>query len=172
VGCLTIQAADATTTPPTPQLDICYPICSQDSDCQGRKCDVASGLCADTAPTGDPVGAHCMTNADAGTSNCAGGCLPIGSAAGGTTVAANVCTMYCVVGSLNSCNWVGAGVSLTSGGAHGVCALASSNAQAGDIGFCTQECDTAADCSDQADPGVTCDLSAMSAVGHGFCSWN
>jgi hypothetical protein len=173
VGCLTIQAADATTTPATPQVDICYPACSQDSDCPaGRKCDLGNALCADTVPAGDPVGSHCATNADAGTSNCAGGCLPIGSAAGGTAVAANVCTNYCVVGNLNACNWVGAGTSLMSGGgAHGVCALADPNAQVGDMGFCSQECDTAADCSDKVDPGATCDTSAMSTIGHGICSW-
>ena len=172
VGCLTIQSADTTTTPATPQIDICYPVCSQDSDCPGRKCDLASALCADTASPGDPLGAHCTIDPDAGTSSCAGGCLPIGSAAGGTAIAATFCTNYCVVGNLNSCNWVGAGTSLTSGGTHGVCALASGNAQVGDIGYCTQECDTATDCSDKTDPGVSCDTSVMSTVGHGFCSWN
>jgi hypothetical protein len=171
VGCLTIQSADTTTTPATPQIDICYPICSQDSDCPGRKCDLGSALCADTAPAGDPVGSHCTIDPDGGASSCAGGCLPIGSAAGGTTTVASICTNYCVIGNLSSCNWVGAGSSLMSGGAHGVCALASGTAQVGDVGFCTQECDTAADCNDKTDPGVTCDTSAMSAVGHGFCSW-
>jgi hypothetical protein len=172
VGCLTIQEADATTTPVTPQIDLCYPVCSQDSDCPGRKCDLGSALCADTPPAGDPLGSHCAIDPDAGTSSCAGGCLPIGSASGGTTAIASICTNYCVVGNLNACNWVGAGTSLTSGGTHGVCALASGNADVGDIGYCTQECDAANDCHDQADPGVVCDTSAMSAVGHGFCSWN
>jgi hypothetical protein len=171
VGCLTIQAADATTTPPTPQLDICYPICSQDSDCPGRKCDLGSALCADTASPGDPLGSHCTVDPDGGASSCAGGCLPIGSGTG-TAIAASFCTMYCVLGNLNSCNWVGAGTALTSGGTHGVCALASSDAQPGDVGFCTQECDAVSDCNDKTDPGSTCDTSAMSAVGHGFCSWN
>jgi hypothetical protein len=172
VGCVTIQAADATTTPATPQVDICYPVCSQDSDCPaGRKCDLGSSQCADTAPTGDPLGAHCVSDPDAGTSNCAGGCLPIGSAAGGTAIAASVCSMSCVVGNLNACNWVGAGVSLSGGGTHGVCGLAASNAQAGDLGYCVQLCDAVADCSDKTDPGGTCDTSAMSAIGHGFCSF-
>ena len=75
------------------------------------------------------------------------------------------------VGDCGRSHWVGAGASLMSGGAHGVCALASGNAQVGDVGFCTQECDSATDCSDKTDPGATCDTSAMSAVGHGFCSW-
>jgi len=165
VGCLTI---DSTTTPTT---DICNPICSQDTDCPtGRHCDLASSLCADTAATGDPLGTHCTVNADSGASSCAGGCLPIGSAAGGTV--ANFCTMLCVVGTLDACNWVGTGSALTSGGVHGVCALSSADAQIGDIGFCSQECDTAANCTDQTDSaGLTCDTSAMSVIGHGICSW-
>ena len=166
VGCLTI---DSMTTPTT---DICYPVCSQDSDCPtGRKCDLSESLCADTAATGDPLGSHCTADPDGGASSCVGGCLPIGSAAGGNSVVANVCTMFCVVGNLNACNWVGSGTALTSGGAHGVCALASSNAQVGDIGFCSQECDTITDCSDKTDTGGTCDTSLMSTIGHGICSW-
>lgn len=166
VGCLTI---DSSTNPTT---DVCYPVCSQDSDCPtGRKCDVADSLCGDTAAPGDSLGTHCATDADSGTSNCAGGCLPVGSSAGGTATVANFCTMLCVVGNLNACNWAGAGASLTSGGVHGVCALASSTAQVGDVGFCSQECDTAADCSDKTDTGGTCDTSIMSTIGHGICSW-
>jgi hypothetical protein len=41
----------------------------------------------------------------------------------------------------------------------------------GDIGFCTQECDTAADCSDKTDPGETCDTSNLSVIGHGTCGF-
>jgi hypothetical protein len=166
VGCLTI---DATTTPTT---DVCFPVCSQDSDCPaGRKCDVGNSLCSDTAPTGDPLGTHCVSNPDASATTCAGGCLPLGSPAGGTATIASFCSMFCVVGNLDACNWVGAGSSLSSGGAHGVCALSSANAQIGDIGFCSQECDTAANCSDQTDTGLTCDTSNMSTIGHGICSW-
>jgi hypothetical protein len=165
VGCLTI---DSTTVPTT---DFCDPLCSQDSDCpSGRHCDLSNGLCADNAPTGDPLGAHCTADPDGGASSCAGFCLPIGSAAS-TTPVANICTMACVVGNLNACNWVGAGTSLMSGGTHGVCALAGMSAMVGDVGFCAQECDATADCSDKTDPGVTCDTSLMSTIGHGICSW-
>jgi len=166
LGCVTIDDTAS------PTLDICYPICSQDSDCPtGRKCDLGSSQCTDTPRTGDPLGTHCTRDPDGGASSCAGGCLPIGGAAGGTTAVASFCSMLCVVGNLQSCNWVGAGMSLASGGVHGVCALAAAGAMPGDIGYCTQECDTASECRNQTDPGVTCDVSAMSAVGHGFCGW-
>jgi hypothetical protein len=167
VGCLTI---DATTTPTT---DICFPVCSQDRDCPtGRVCDLAEGLCADTPTPGDPLGTHCTVAADGGTDSCAGFCLPISAGTATTsTRVASFCSILCVVGSLDACNWAAAGASLTSGGSHGVCAIAGQNAQVGDIGFCTQECDTAANCSDQSDPGVTCDTSLMSTIGHGTCNW-
>jgi hypothetical protein len=170
VGCLTLIDADATTTPPTPQLDVCLPICSQDSDCPGRKCDVGTGFCGDTAAPGDLLGSHCTIDPDGGASTCAGACLPIGGAMPGTR-AASFCSMLCVLGSTNSCNWVGAGASLTSGGPHGVCALGAGNAEIGDIGFCTQECDTVADCSDKTDTGGMCDTTYMADIGHGYCSW-
>jgi hypothetical protein len=166
VGCLTL---DATTTPTT---DICYPVCSQDSDCPtGRKCNLADSLCADTPSTGDPLGTHCVVDPDASTTTCAAGCLPLGSGTDGGGQVASFCTMLCVVGNLEACNWAGAGVPLSTGGAHGVCGIAAQNAQIGDVGFCTQECDAVTDCSDKTDPGVSCDTSLMTTIGHGICSW-
>jgi hypothetical protein len=166
VGCLTI---DPTTTPTT---DVCYPVCSQDSDCPtGRVCNLADSLCSDTPSIGDPLGAHCVSNPDASTTTCAAGCLPLGSGTDGGGQVASFCSMLCVVGNLDACNWADASVALTSGGAHGACAIAAVIAQPGDVGFCTQECDKAADCSDQTDPGVSCDVTLIKTVGHGICSW-
>jgi hypothetical protein len=168
VGCFPY---DATTTPTT---DLCYPLCSQDSDCPtGRKCDLGNGLCSDTPPAGDPLGTHCAVDPDASTTTCAGGCLPLGSSTDGGGQVASFCSMFCVVGNLDACNWAGAGVPLSTGGAHGVCLIAAGNAQVGDVGFCTQECDAVTDCSDKTDPGVTCDTdtSVMTTIGHGVCNW-
>ena len=150
--------------------DYCRPLCTQDSDCPGRKCNLADSLCADTAATGDPLGTHCVSDPDSGASSCASFCLAVGGASGGTTAAANFCSIPCVIGNLNACNAAGTG-SLSSGGAHGVCAFSDMTAMQGDIGFCAQECDTAADCTDKTDTGVMCDTSVMSVINHGICSW-
>lgn len=50
----------------------CRPACRDDTDCKPRFCDLATGLCSDTAKTGDPIGAACDPNNSA----CAGGCVP------------------------------------------------------------------------------------------------
>jgi hypothetical protein len=92
--------------------------------------------------------------------------LRIGS---GTVVTASFCTRRCVFGQLNGCNWVGTGMSLTTGGAHGICGLGGADSDTGDQGYCAQLCETAADCSDKVDPGLTCDTTAMMAVQHGIC---
>lgn len=154
VGC---QVVDATTL-----AALCRPICSQDSDCPAnRKCDLGTAVCMDAASAGDPVGAHCVADPDASTT-CAGLCLSVGGMA-------SFCSMPCVLGNLQGCNWVGQGVALA-GGAHGVCALSSATADVGDVGFCSQECDTVNDCLDRVDPGAFCDMTDVTIVGHGICN--
>ena len=146
-------AADDAGLPPA----FCSPTCSQDSDCGTRKCDPANSVCVDTPTAGAALGTKCTTTAD----TCAGGCIPL--------TKAQYCTQACVLGSINQCNHTAG--SLASGGAHGLCALAQTNAQAGDLGFCSQECETVADCSDKTDLGGTCDTSVKPTVGHGVCTW-
>lgn len=149
--------------------DVCLPTCSQDSDCPtNRKCDDRYAVCVDTKTAGDAAGAHCAYDAN-GTAakTCAGLCLPIGD---GNKLVASFCTRRCVYGSLNACNFVAKASSLTTGGAHGACILGDDKADIGDQGFCVEQCDTANQCSDKADPGVACDTSVME-LGHGFCSW-
>ena len=148
--------------------DFCLPTCSQDVDCPGtRKCDLQFNICVDIAPTGDRMGTHCTVNATAGTSNCAGTCLQFGTA---TMVNQSVCSSRCVLGELGGCNWVDQTMSVADG-THGVCAFSSgANAFAGDLGFCTPECDGNAGCIDTADQAI-CDLSIVTDVGHGGCSF-
>ena len=52
----------------------CRPACGRDLDCAPRTCDIATGLCGDSAPSGDPIGSSC----DATSSKCAGGCIAHG----------------------------------------------------------------------------------------------
>jgi len=149
----------------------CIPTCSQDVDCPpGRKCDPRSTQCVDTTPVGDPLGAHCPYGPDASADPCAGSCLPLPNVAG-TALAASFCSQPCVIGAINQCNHTSG--SLATGGAHGLCYLSIDNASVGDTGYCVQECETAADCSDQIDPGLTCDttIKPLAPGLHGVCTW-
>jgi hypothetical protein len=155
VACVQGAATDAGLPPA-----FCEPICSQDSDCAGgRRCDPASSVCVSTTPTGAALGTKCTPTAD----TCAGACVPLTNA--------SYCTQPCVIGPLSipQCNHTAG--ALGAGGAHGLCGLSSATAESGDIGYCTQECETVADCSDRTDPGGTCDTSIKPAAGHGICSW-
>ena len=147
--------------------DFCLPTCSQDSDCAPRKCDLQFNICVDTPTAGDKVGAHCTVDTTANTTNCGGTCLQFGTA---TAVTAAMCSARCVLGELGACNYVDQTMSVA-GGTHGVCAYGSAgNAFSGDLGFCTPECDSNADCPDTIDH-ASCDLTIVNDVGHGACSF-
>jgi hypothetical protein len=146
---------------------VCLPVCSQDSDCStGRICNPRLGVCSDTAPAGDPLGAHCNPDPDAGANTCASGrCAAITE--DGMTISASFCSMPCVFLSKSACGHTDGALGT---GSHGFCALTSSQtASAGDLGSCVQECETTADCLDQAEPGAACDLSVKADIGHGLC---
>jgi hypothetical protein len=151
----------------------CLPVCSQDKDCPaGRKCDDATAACVDMPTAGKELGSHCTYSPNSmGPGECAGACLGLGGTAASTTPIASFCTRTCVAFQLDNCNWVGAGTSLATGGPHGVCFPLDQNGTAGDLGICFPLCDTAADCADQSDPMLTCDLSGMAQIGHGVCQW-
>ncbi|HXI59284.1 MAG TPA: hypothetical protein VNO55_24625 [Polyangia bacterium] len=162
VACETLGASDDGGV----SQDICIPVCSQDSDCpSGRKCDERFSVCVDTPNAGAPLGTHC--DPMAATSTCAGGCLPVGM---GTTMYSSFCTRRCVFGFVDVCNWVDKPMSLATGGPHGVCVFVGANSDVGDEGFCSQQCDTPADCTDQTDPMLSCDTT-ITQLGHGFCAW-
>jgi hypothetical protein len=152
VACFQGSATDAGLPPA-----FCTPTCSQDSDCGTRKCDPATSLCVDTPNPGGALGTKCNPMMDM----CAGVCVPLAKA--------QYCTQPCVFGSINQCNHTAG--ALTTGGPHGLCVLSKTGSQAGDFGFCTQECETVADCSDKTDPGGTCDTTLKTTLGHGYCSW-
>jgi hypothetical protein len=154
-------------------VSFCIPLCGSDTDCPtGRHCDVSSGYCTPSPKTGSPTGTACMAPADGGVDSCKGFCLGIGS--GGTTVTARFCSQACVLGSANACNIAAGTTSLAPAGSHAGCVLSVSGAQLGDLGYCTQECDTVTDCLDKTDPNGMCDTSFTSGTTiapHGFCTW-
>jgi Cys-rich repeat protein len=154
-------------------VDLCVPLCGSDTDCpSGRHCDANSGYCTATAKTGSPLGTACMAPVDGGADSCKGFCLAIGS--GGTTVTARFCSQACVFGTANACNIALGTASLAPAGSHGGCLYTASGAMPGDVGFCTQECDTVAECLDKTDPTGMCDTSIASGTTiapHGFCTF-
>jgi len=154
-------------------VSFCVPLCASDTDCPtGRHCDASSGYCTPTPKSGSPLGTACMAATDGGVDSCKGFCLAIGS--GGTTVTARFCSQACVLGAANACSLAGGSTSLAPAGSHGGCVLSSSGAQLGDVGFCTQECDTATECLDKTDPNGMCDTSftaGTTIAPHGFCTW-
>jgi Cys-rich repeat protein len=169
VGCASLSDGAGAVT-----VDVCVPLCAVDADCpSGRRCDQGTGLCTATPKAGDPLGAACSPPGDGGTNTCAGLCLPVGAGAGGTAVAARFCSQPCVLGSPTACN-LAIGTTPLAGASHGGCVLITTGGQLGDVGFCAQECDTAADCLNKRDPGGMCDvsISAGSPIApHGFCTW-
>jgi hypothetical protein len=79
-----------------------------------------------------------------------------------------------VLGSANACNLALGTTSLAPAGSHGGCLYSATGAVAGDVGFCTQECDTTADCLNKTDPNGMCNTTVSSGTAiapHGFCTW-
>jgi hypothetical protein len=140
----------------------CVPICESDADCGTRKCDLASGLCADVLTPGAPIGSPCTADTD-----CAGRfCFAFDPAPDASS--AGVCTAICRLGSLGCKFRVGA---LDAGPPVGACLLSTPDADIGDVGICAQLCDSVNDCSTN-DPRWTCRLDVMvqAAFQHlGYC---
>jgi hypothetical protein len=141
----------------------CVPICESDADCGTRKCDLASGLCADFVTPGAPIGSPCTADAD-----CAGRfCFEFDPAPDAAS-SAGVCTAICRLGSLGCKFRVGP---LDAGAPVGACLLSTPTADIGDVGICAQLCDSVHDCSTN-DPRWTCRLDAtvFTAFQHlGYC---
>jgi hypothetical protein len=139
---------------------LCVPVCGQDTDCpSARKCDFATGVCADTLTTGGQLGSYCTNG-----SMCAGTCITVNGAAGGT---GHVCSTLCVLGRIDGCNFT-AGALDAGSGVHGSCRFSPRLSAAGDVGHCAEQCTTTADCLDTTDPGTYC----RNVTGPGYCSWS
>jgi len=112
-------------------LGYCRPACRSDLDCGTRVCDLRTGLCADTAPAGDPIGSAC----NPAEPTCSGGCVDHGS---DWAECSGVCRL----------NTPGCGQASSSGPPYDFwCFLDPSNRGGeGDLGYCTHTCDCNDDC--------------------------
>lgn len=129
------------TQPPSdrPNLGLCTPRCQSDENCDGMRCDLASGFCSVFPATQRfPIGAACTAATE-----CQGGiCF---APFPGTE---RVCTAFCTLGA-PGCGFDGNESTIEAG-----CVLAQVPGESdGDRGLCLELCDTAADCQ-QAD--ATC----------------
>jgi hypothetical protein len=110
----------------------CRPSCRGDLDCGSRFCNLATGLCADRAATGDEIGAECEPDATAAT--CAGGCIEHGPSYA-------ECSGVCSYGT-PGCGQAGDDAPFDS-----YCYLDPTGASgAGDLGYCAKACDCDEDC--------------------------
>jgi hypothetical protein len=144
-----LQLSDTDTS-----LGVCIPTCTNDAGCgTGRYCDLNTGLCVGTKPTGKAIGEACdgtQNGADCASGTC------VQFTAGSADV--SFCSGNCTLGILDNC-----GYDPASGQPRNVACLEPQFAQAaaGDIGFCVSLCDVAADC---AQAGWICEpLSAAGA---------
>jgi hypothetical protein len=138
----------------------CLPQCGSDEDCEGRRCDLARGVCTDTAPEGLPIGARCD-----GADQCSGGrCVAFGPDQG-------FCSALCVLGQPVGCGY---GLSADPREAGCVRPLLSgflSSEGVGDVGFCGELCNVDADCT-QVDRGWFCleiENGPATIGGFGYC---
>jgi len=130
----------------------CAPSCGSDADCKGRKCDLASGYCADTT-TGTgvlPLGAACDPNLMP--DHCTGACVTF---LGGLSLCSGLCSL----------GTIGCDQSQSSPTPSVACDIPSSTtATTGDSGYCGPLCDCDADC---LYPGFVCEPLPQVAQAYG-----
>jgi hypothetical protein len=116
----------------------CAPACHDDAGCAPGFCNLATGLCQDAKPRGEPIGAGCTVNEE-----CAGGvCFAL---RGGPSV----CTGLCTFGSVGGC-----GFAQDAPERDAACLDTALDDNAGP-GLCTELCDTDDDC-EQRSAGWVC----------------
>jgi hypothetical protein len=107
----------------------CRPSCRSDVDCAPRQCDLGTGLCADKAPTGDPIGSSCDVNG----AGCAGGCIAQGGSFAECSGVCSYLTQGCGQNSDPPIDYFCGIGSITTAGP-------------GDLGYCAKVCNCDADC--------------------------
>lgn len=124
---------------------VCHPFCTTDSDCKSDHfCDRSMGLCLTEPTDGLAFGASCAP----GSAECQGECIAVGEE--------SLCTHRCVLGSIENCG---------DEEHDGVCFLADTDESVGDVGFCSELCNTDSDCS--AD-GFSCEHFEDSSIDDAF----
>lgn len=117
-------------------ITACQPNCASDDDCTGGFCNIGTGFCQSTKPSGLAVGSSCKPGMMP--DPCAGMC--IGDSAGTFSLCSGICTF----GVLGGCGWNGTGKA--DAGCLFVPRYVKSSPDAGDLGYCGQLCDCNADC--------------------------
>jgi hypothetical protein len=139
----------------------CFPFCADDSECGTRKCDIGSGQCVDTLPTGLPIGSGCTANVMP--DPCNGVCAPLEN---GTGPVPGLCTALCRYGRLEGCGYRVGALDASSSVAAACAIPGSQDDDIGDIGLCLQLCDADGDC---LAPDFACELAAVPRWQHGVC---
>ncbi|HVU03984.1 MAG TPA: hypothetical protein VHE30_19630 [Polyangiaceae bacterium] len=107
----------------------CRPACQNDGECAPRHCNLSTGLCADLAPTGSPIGAACTPSV-----SCTGGCLE-------HNASYSECSGACTLGA------VGCGENRDDGPPYDTyCLIEPRGSGLGDLGYCAKLCDCDSDC--------------------------
>lgn len=124
----------------------CRPFCQFDGDCPSGHCDRQVGVCLADAPAQQPLtfGSNC----DPSSPTCDGVCLQLGTNA-------SICSNRCVFGTATECAVDGASPLA------GVCAYPASEANPGNLGYCTPLCDCNSDC---VASGFVCDAFSSTAT--------
>jgi hypothetical protein len=136
--CLSAAALGDEEPTQEPGFGVCAPRCQSDAGCNGRRCDLSTGLCTDEPRAGDPIGAAC----DEPETCAAGLCL------GATAQSSGLCSAFCTVG-VDGCGFDGSEPTIGA-----ACLLPQVPSEgAGDRGLCFELCDVAEDCTE---PGFTC----------------
>ena len=117
-------------------ITACQPTCASDEDCGDGFCNIGTGLCQASQPTGLEVGSACAP--DAMPDPCAGTCI------GDSDGTFSLCSGICAFGVLGGCGWNGEGK------ADAACLFVPRYVKeapdSGDLGYCGQLCDCNDDC--------------------------
>jgi hypothetical protein len=121
----------------------CNPQCHNDADCDGRRCDLASGACVDSIVGSLPPGSACDPEAD----ECRNGlCWELPTAPGAPGAS---CLGTCTLGTIGCGHDPASAAPLSF-----ACLFAwAAGSVAGDLGLCAELCDCADACTH---PNFTC----------------